>query len=273
MDADNQAPPLCLRANLARVRRDELAGRLHSAGYHVEACRYSPNGLRVKGGGDVRRMPGFNEGHFFVQDESSQLVAGLVSPRPGWTVVDVCAAPGGKATHLAELVGPQGKVWAFDRKTQGLDKLSASARRLGLHHLTFEVRDALYPREDLKGTADAVVVDAPCSGLGVLRRRVEARWQLKPQKGFQAERQLAILAASSRYLKPGGVLVYSTCTLTEDENEEVVQRFLESNPSFAFERAGAYVNTDLVTAEGYFTVWPGQDGMDGFFAARMRLKA
>lgn len=274
MQADNQAPPLTLRANLSRVRRDELAGRLHNAGFHVEACKYSPAGLRVRGGGDVRRMPGFQEGHFFVQDESSQLVAQLLALKPGERAADVCAAPGGKATHLAEMVGPKGEVWAFDRKGQGLEKLAASARRLGLTQLRQEVRDALYPREEFYNRMDAVLVDAPCSGLGVLRRRVEARWQLKPRNfAHQTDRQLAILAASARYLKPGGVLVYATCTLNEEENEEVVQRFLRENKNFAFERAGQFLNDELVTRDGFYRVWPGQEGMDGFFAARIRKAA
>jgi 16S rRNA (cytosine967-C5)-methyltransferase len=273
LEADNQAPPLCLRVHLARVRRDELAGRLARSGYQVEACHFSPSGLRVKSGGDVRRMPGFQEGFFFVQDESSQMVGLLAAPKSGAVVVDVCAAPGGKATHLAELAGPEGKVWAFDRKGQGLEKLAGSAKRLGLGQLSWEVRDALYPREDLLGKADVVVVDAPCSGLGVLRRRVEARWQVKPQNGHQTERQLAILQASSKYLKPGGALVYSTCTISEEENEEVVRKFLDASPQFAFERAGSFLPADLVTSEGFFRSWPGQEGMDGFFGARMRLRS
>ena len=271
MDASFSAPPLTLRANAMRIRRDELAGRVHKAGFHVEACRYSPWGLRIKEGVDVRRLPGFSEGDFFVQDESSQLIARLLDLRPGQHVADVCAAPGGKATHLAELVGPKGLVYAFDRKTQGLDKMQASLRRLGVQHLIVEVRDALFPREDLLGRLDAVLVDAPCSALGVLRRRLESRWQLRPDNiPNQAARQKRILEASSRYLRPGGILVYATCTLEEQENEEVVRKFLDENPHFAFERASMFLERELVTPEGFFRVWPGQEQMDGFFAARMR---
>lgn len=269
--ANNQAPPLTLRSNLLKTERDALLGRLAAAGYLAEACLYSPQGIKVRGGGDVRRMPGFSEGHFFVQDESSQMVACLMAPQPGWQVADVCAAPGGKSTHLAELVGLSGKVWAFDRKAQGLDKLANSARRLGLAQVSWEVRDGLFPREDLLGTMDAVLLDAPCSGLGVLRRRVEARWQVKPEAPRQqADRQLALMEASSRLLKPGGILIYATCTLAEEENEEVVSRFLDKNAGFAFERAGGFLPEPLVTRDGFFRAWMGQDGMDGFFAARLR---
>jgi 16S rRNA (cytosine967-C5)-methyltransferase len=271
MEASSAPLPLTLRANTLRTRRDELAGRIHQAGFHVEACRYSPWGLRIKEGVDVRRLPGFQEGDFFVQDESSQLIARLMDLHPGMHVADVCAAPGGKATHLAELVGPHGLVYAFDRKTQGLDKLQASLRRLGVSHLCIEVRDALFPREDLLGRLDAVLVDAPCSGLGVLRRRLEARWQVRPDNiPNQAARQKRILEASARYVRPGGVLVYAACTLEEMENEDVVRRFLDDNPDFAFERASQFLERDLVTADGFFRVWPGQEQMDGFFAARFR---
>ena len=272
MEASNQAPPLTLRANAQRVRRDELAGRIHQAGFHVEACRFSPWGLRVKEGVDVRRLPGFQEGEFFVQDESSQLVVRLMGVQTGMHVADVCAAPGGKATQLAELAGPQGLVYAFDRKAQGLDKMQASLRRLGLASpLVVEVRDALFPREDLLGRLDAVLVDAPCSGLGVLRRRLESRWQVRPDNiPNQALRQKRILDASARYLRPGGVLVYAACTLDEQENEDVVRHFLDQHPHYAFERASNFVERELTTPEGYFRIWPGLDQMDGFFAARFR---
>jgi 16S rRNA (cytosine967-C5)-methyltransferase len=271
MRASSLAPPLTLRANSMRIRRDELAGRIHHAGFHVEACRFSPWGLRVKEGVDVRRLPGFHEGDFFVQDESSQLVTRLMDLRGGEHVADVCAAPGGKATHLAELVGARGLVYAFDRKTQGLDKLQLSLRRLGVQQLLIEVRDALFPREDLLGRLDAVLVDAPCSAWGVLRRRPESRWQLRPDNiPNQVQRQRRILEASSRYLRLGGVLVYATCTLEEQENEDLVRRFLDEHPEFVFERASLFLDRELVTTDGFFRVWPGQEQMDGFFAARMR---
>jgi 16S rRNA (cytosine967-C5)-methyltransferase len=272
--ANNQAPPLTLRSNPLKITRAELLAHLLAAGYHAEACLYSPQGIKVRGGGDVRRMPGFSEGHFFVQDESSQMVACLLAPKAGWQVADVCAAPGGKSTHLAELVGPTGHVWAFDRKAQGLEKLATSARRLGLTQLSWEVRDGLFPREDLLGTLDAVLLDAPCSGLGVLRRRVEARWQVKPEAPRQqSDRQLALMEASCRLLKVGGILVYATCTLAEEENEEVASRFLNKHADFAFERAAGRLPEPLVTRDGFFRAWMGQEGMDGFFAARMRRAA
>jgi 16S rRNA (cytosine967-C5)-methyltransferase len=269
--ASDSAPPLVLRANALRLRRDELAGRLHNAGFHVEACRHSPWGLRVKENADARKLPGFFEGDFHIQDESAQLLGLLLRPEPGWSVVDACAAPGGKATLLAELVGRQGRVWAFDRKAGSLEKLQATLRRQGLNHVFCETRDAVAPRPELLGRMDAALVDAPCSALGVLRRRVEARWQTRPdQFHSQADRQWRLLQATAAYLKPGGVLIYATCTIDEQENEDVVRRFLDHSPQFVFERAQHFVPHEVCSRDGFLQVWPGQDGMDGFFAARFR---
>ena len=274
LSASDIAPPLVLRVNPLRLRRDELAGRLHKAGFHVEACRFSPWGLRVKDATDARKLPGFFEGDFHIQDESAQLLGLLMHPEPGMILADVCAAPGGKTTLLAELVGPQGRVFAFDRKSGSLDKLQATLRRQGLNQVHCETRDALSPREDLIGRLDGVLVDAPCSALGVLRRRVEARWQTRPdQFAQQAERQWRLLQASSAYVRPGGTLVYATCTLDEEENEGVVRRFLDQNHAFVFERAQFFLPHEACSRDGYLQVWPGLENMDGFFAARLRRLA
>ena len=171
LNASNQPAPLTLRVNPHRARRDEVASRLHQAGFHVEPCKHSPWGLKVREAGDTRRLPGFLDGDFHVQDESAQLVGLLMGLQPGWQVADVCAAPGGKLALIAELLGRQGKLWAFDRKVGALDKIHATLRRQGLGNIHCETRDALYPREDLFAKLDAVLVDAPCSALGVLRRR------------------------------------------------------------------------------------------------------
>lgn len=271
LNASDQPPPLVLRVNPLRLRRDEMAGRLAKAGFHVEACRFSPWGLRVKDATDARKLPGFFEGDFHIQDESAQLLGLLMQPQAGWAVADVCAAPGGKTSLLAELVGPQGRVFAFDRKSGSLEKLQSTLRRQGIGQVACETRDALHPREDLLGRLDAVLVDAPCSALGVLRRRVEARWQTRPdQFTQQAERQWRLLQASSAYLRPGGVLVYATCTLDEEENEGVVRRFLDQNHGFVFERAQYFLPHEVCSRDGYLQVWPSLEGMDGFFAARLR---
>jgi 16S rRNA (cytosine967-C5)-methyltransferase len=271
LEASNHAAPLTLRVNPLRARRDELAGRLHQAGHAVEPCRWSPWGLRVKGPVDARRLPGFQEGDFHVQDESAQLLGLLMDPQPGWQVADVCAAPGTKTAQLAELVGPGGRVWAFDRKGGSAEKMQAMLRRQGYGQVHCEARDGLYPREDLQGRLDAVLVDAPCSALGLLRRRPESRWQQRPDASTgHAQRQLRLLRASAAYLRPGGVLLYSVCTWDARECESVVWRLLEEEPGLVFERAGQFIPSELATRDGFLRVWPGQDQMDGFFAARLR---
>jgi 16S rRNA (cytosine967-C5)-methyltransferase len=271
LKASNQAPPLTLRVNPLRAKRDEVASRLHQAGLRVEPCRFSPWGLRLKEAVDTRRLPGFLEGDYHVQDESAQLLGLLLDPQPGWQIADVCAAPGGKATLLAQLVGPDGRIWAFDRKNGALDKLQTTLRRQGLHNIHSETRDALSPRQELAGSLDAAVLDAPSTSLGVLRRRPEARWQARPDAApGLAERQWRMLMAASQYIRPGGVLVYCTSTWEPEENEAVVDRFLERSRGFTFERAQFFAPAEVCTREGYLRTWPGQDGMDGFFAARLR---
>jgi 16S rRNA (cytosine967-C5)-methyltransferase len=271
LGASDQAPPLTLRVNPLRLSREVLIQRLQKQGVKAAPCRFSPWGVQLSDGGDARKLPGFYEGDFHIQDESAQLLGLLLNAEPGWMLADVCAAPGGKASALAEWVGPQGRVFAFDRKQGSLEKLQGTLRRQGLNHVLCETRDALQPREDLWGRLDAVLLDAPCSALGVLRRRVEARWQSRPEQfGQQAERQLRLLQASSRYLRPGGVLLYATCTLDEEENEGVVRSFLDGNSDFGFERAQHWLPHELCSRDGFLQIWPGLEGMDGFFAARLR---
>jgi 16S rRNA (cytosine967-C5)-methyltransferase len=273
LEASNQPAPLTLRVNPLKARRDEVASRLHKAGYHVEPCHWSPWGLRVKETVDTRRLPGFLDGDYHAQDESAQLLGLLMGAELGWHVADVCAAPGAKTGQLAELVGKQGRVWAFDRKGTAVEKMLAAFRRQGFVQVQGETRDGLYPREDLIGRLDGVLVDAPCSALGLLRRRAEARWQQRPDAAPSlAERQLKLLKASAAYLRPGGVLIYSVCTWEALECEAVVARALDECPELAFERAQHYVPADLCSRDGFLHVWPGQDGMDGLFAARLRMR-
>ncbi len=269
--ASNQAPLMTLRCNLSRLTREDLMTRLNQAGLKADACAYSPGGVYVTGAHDARRLPGYTENDFVVQDESSQVVTQLLGVAPGWNVADVCAAPGGKTLHLAELVGPEGRVYGFDRKSQAIDKLQTLTRRHHLDQVSLEPRDAQFPRPDLMGRLEGVLLDAPCSGLGVLRRRMEARWQVRPDTlRHQAERQLRMLIASAEYLVEGGVLLYAACTWIEEETEEIVDRFLAARPDFAFERAEKFLHRDLCSPEGYMRVLPGEFGMDGFFAARFR---
>src|SRR5262249_3841509 len=180
------------------------------------------------------------EGRRAVEEGASELVVALLDPRPGERVLDACAAPGGKATAIAERVGPGGFVLALDRNARRLELVRGHARRLGLPHLRCAVRDASRPLADLaaEGAFDRVLVDAPCSGLGTLRRNPDARWRIGPGDPARlAEAQRAILRHAAALLRPGGALVYSTCTLLPEENEAIVDAFLAEAEGFA--RAGA----------------------------------
>lgn len=255
---DNEAAPLTLRANVTRVSPPELMARLESEGVATTPGRRFPEAL-VGRSSDIplRRLGAYQAGLFSVQDESAMSAGHAVDPQPGWLVIDACAGVGGKSTHLAELMGDAGRIVAVDLFRHKLDLLRASMSRLGLTSIETRCLDAReLPRSDLDGQADAVLVDAPCSGLGVLRRRPDLRWRLGPEDidrltGLQAE----ILEAAAHCVRPGGVLVYATCSVDPSENEVVVRGFLASHTEFVQD------NTEALRPES--------EGPDGFFVARL----
>jgi len=274
--ACNEIPPLVVRANRLRADRDALLAELRERFPEAEACRFARDGVRLGRRGNPALDPAFLAGRFTVQDEASQLVAALVDPRAGDRVLDVCAAPGGKATALAERLAGEGLVVALDRHARRLDLVSRHARRLGLENLRCTVRDAARPLADLCSERgfDRVLVDAPCSGLGTLRRNPDARWRIGPAEPARlAETQLAILRQAAATLVPGGVLVYSTCTLLPEENESTVEAFLAEAPRFR--QMGPEEAPDearpLVGPDGFFRSFPHRHDADGFFAARLEL--
>ncbi len=275
--ASNEIPPLVVRANRLRTSRDALLAEMRERFPDAAACRFARDGIRLGRRGNPALDPAFLDGRFTVQDEASQLVAALVDPLPGQRVLDVCAAPGGKASALAERLGTDdgaGEVVALDRHARRLDLVRRHARRLGLEHLRCAVRDATRPLADLASERgfDRVLVDAPCSGLGTLRRNPDARWRIGPADPARlAETQIAILRQAAETLVPGGVLVYSTCTLLPEENEATVSAFLAGNPHFAVatpDSAPAEARP-LVGPDGYFRSFPHHHDADGFFAARL----
>jgi 16S rRNA (cytosine967-C5)-methyltransferase len=211
-----------------------------------------------------------------VQDEASQLVVALLDPRPGERVLDACAAPGTKSTAIAEAVGSGGSVVAVDRHARRLALVARDARRLGLTQLRTVAADASGPLgPELGAPFDRVLVDAPCTGLGTLRRNPDARWRLAPEDAHRlAGLQGALLASAARVLRPGGALVYSTCTLLPEENESVVRTFLATTPAFRLlprVELPAVVQP-LLDAEGFLRAWPHVHGTDGFFAARLERR-
>ncbi len=233
---NNQLPPLTIRANTLKIARGELKNKLEKAGFRLELTKYAPEGLIVLGGGNIFRQQSFNSGFFQAQDESAMLVSHLLSPRKGEFIIDLCSAPGGKTTHLAGLMEDQGEILALDIKREKLARVEENCQRLGLNCIkTLLLRGE--DLKDLKRKPEAVLLDAPCSNLGVLRRRVEAKWRITPQKIKELKKQqLKLLKRSASLLKKGGRLVYATCTITPEENEEVIGEFLEGNRYFSIDK-------------------------------------
>jgi len=269
MRALNGRAPLTVRANTLRASRDDLAARLGDEGVTTRPTPLAPEGLVVEGGGDPGRWRAFVEGACVVQDEASMLVARLLEPGPGTTIADVCAAPGTKTTHLAQLMDNRGRVLAFDPQPGRLARVDEAAARLGvtIAETVEGAVEALASR--WPGGCDGVLVDAPCSNLGVLRRNPEVKWRRQPADVSAAgERQRSILAAAAGLVRPGGRLVYATCSLEPEENDEVARAFLADRPEFAVDPPAA--SPVAPDAAGFVRCLPHRHDTDGFTAIRFR---
>jgi 16S rRNA (cytosine967-C5)-methyltransferase len=236
--ANNTAPGTTIRVNTMRTSRARLMEQLAGAGYDVAAGEHAPEALHVAGGGDLRRAPGYSEGLFIVQDEASMLAARSLCPQPGERVIDACAAPGGKTTHLAALAGDMAEVLAFDINRSKLAQVRARAARLGLASISTTEGDARTLGEVAPRHADALLLDAPCSGLGVVRRRPEVRWRRQASDlPLMAARQLELLHGVAPAVRPGGRLTYAVCSFEPEETTGVVAGFLASPQRRAWEIA------------------------------------
>lgn len=271
----NQVPSIDLRVNREHTTVEALQSAFGAAGIAVDSIPGVPFGLRlVNHQGALTDLPGYEAGWWSVQDASAQLVGLLLDPQPGETVLDVCAAPGGKATQMAEIVGQNGRVVACDRAPSRLKKITANARRLGMTNLQTHAGDstdlALFHDQ-----FDRVLVDAPCSGLGTLHRHADARWRQNPESTASlAELQTALLAEAVRCVKPGGTLVYATCTLHPAENEAVIEEFCQANPAWRIQPPDLGFGNGLeVAPEGWVRVWPHRQNMDGFFMVKLGQQA
>ena len=279
--ASSLVPPLTIRTNSTQGSVVDLLNDLLERFPTAAACRFARDGIVLGRKGNPAREPAFLAGRFTVQDEASQLVVGLLDPQPGESILDLCAAPGGKTTAIAERVGPSGSTLAVDRHPRRLGLVKRAARRLGLHGIRCLPFDAARPLDDLapRGGFDRVLVDAPCSGLGTLRRNPDARWRVQPgDPGRLAAIQRMILKNAAAVLRPGGVLVYSTCTVLPEENEEVANSFLKATKDFSplapndlpAEVQG--INDHTVNQDGYLRLLPHLHDTDGFFAARFERR-
>ena len=283
MEAGNEPPKSSIRVNRLKNGRTAMLERLKAEAYVAEPSPLSQAGIVVGRGGHLADSEGFRSGEWTVQDESSMLVAEVADPDPGMQVLDCCAAPGGKSTHLAELMGDQGIVWSNDIHPHKEKLIADQAARLSLSCIRTTVMDAaelhrLHPPESM----DIVLLDAPCSGFGVVRRKPEIKWTKSPSDVDEiAAVQYRLLASAQGLVKPGGLLVYSTCTIERRENEEQIQRFLERHPDFVLDpewpahTLEALRQAGVIGADGFagaLQLLPQHFGSDGFFIARMRKR-
>jgi 16S rRNA (cytosine967-C5)-methyltransferase len=270
---DNAPAPVTLRVNTLKTTPAALAAALAEHGVIVEPARFAPDGLEVVSGQPIA-TPLFETGLFFVQDEASQLVALAAGARPGERVLDACAAPGGKTVAMAAAMGDRGLVVAGDLRGRRVGLLGETVARSGARSVRLVRLDAGEP--PFGAAFDLVLLDAPCSGLGTIRRDPEIRWRRTPADlASLAARQLALLGAATDAVRPGGRLLYATCSSEPEENEEVVAALLERRTDVVVEpiwfahRGGADA-APLVTAEGFLRTRPDLHGLEGFFAARLR---
>jgi 16S rRNA (cytosine967-C5)-methyltransferase len=267
LTANNERPGLSLRVNKLKTEPNAFLKLLDEQQISYTASHYIDYVVKVKGLSGIGQMDLFRNGFFTIQDESATLPSVLLAPKPGQRVVDLCAAPGGKTTHIAEMMNNEGQVIAIDKYESKLNLLKAACDRLGLHNVTLRAADAL-TISDMQ--ADGVLLDVPCSGLGILARKPDIRWKrdsgdLQKLAGLQRD----LLSQAAGLVKPGGVLVYSTCTTEPEENQEMIGWFLEQHPEFRMEDARPYVGTALTSADGFVETLPHRHGMDGSFAARL----
>jgi 16S rRNA (cytosine967-C5)-methyltransferase len=267
-----QTASLDLRVNPMKTSREEAARRLGESGMRASPTPYSPDGLRVEGRPAINRHPVFLEGGVEVQDEGSQLLCHLVAPKRGEMVVDFCAGAGGKTLALGAQMRSTGRLYAFDISPKRLAGLKPRLARSGLSNVHPQrIEGANDPRvKRLAGKIDRVLVDAPCSGLGTLRRNPDMKWRQSAEDVRElAEKQASLLASAARLVKPGGRIVYATCSILDEENREIAEGFRSTHPQFRLVPAVEVLEKERIgIAVGeYFEVWPHRHGTDGFFAA------
>ncbi len=276
-----QIPPLTLRTNTLRCSQEELKHRIEEEGHVATLTNISPLGLTLDKCGALTTLRALQEGWCYVEDEAAQLVPLLLDVQPGHRVLDACAAPGGKATHIAALMKDQGEIIAVDRSENRLLVLKANTNRLGISCIhtmvtTWAKQESFssHTASLLENGFDRILVDAPCSGLGVLRRHPEAKWQKCPEQLPQHQQsQLEILTRVSTYLRPGGVMVYSACSTEPEESTQVISRFCLDHPEFHQEHAAPFLPQEaanLTSSDGNLLTLGSIYGMDGFFASRLR---
>jgi 16S rRNA (cytosine967-C5)-methyltransferase len=270
---NNQISPLTLRTNTLKINRRALMDKLREKELKPLPTTFSEEGIFLQDPPPTSELPFLKEGFYIIQDEASQLVTRIVDPKPGERILDACAAPGGKTTHMAQRMENQGEIYALDLSKAKLDLIEEICQRLGIQIAKTLKGSAAAALPVPRGVLfDRVLADVPCSGFGTLRKNPDLKWR-REEKDIQrlSELQFSILDNLSAYVRKGGVLVYSTCTVFHEENEDVVERFLNEHPEFKLDRMERILpeNFHLFFRNGYFNTFPPQNGTDGFFAARL----
>ncbi len=271
------SPPLTLRVNSLKTDREDFLAALATAGHQAHPCSFAPEGVTLDRRGE-EPLPGDAEGWYQVQDEASILMAHLLDAHPGQRILDACAAPGGKTTHLAALTSNQAEIVALDKYPQRVELIEQGGQRLGCSSIIARQWDLTEAPDFLEPQSfDRILLDAPCSGLGVLRRNPEGRWNKSPVNLRElAVLQRQILESIAPLVRPGGKLLYSVCTFSHAETDAIIDDFLENHPEFALENLAEQASqgwADLFTDKGTLHSYPHRHaGMDAFFAARLQRR-
>ena len=267
LQADNTPTPVTARVNTLKITREALMERFSAQGIQAQPHSHLPHAIVFDSMKGVLQSEELKQGLFYIQDMASQLCVEALAPRPGETVFDLCAAPGGKSMLAAQMMEDKGSLLSMDLHPHKSDLIAKNAETYGITCLQTVPSDASVRKDALVGRADAIICDVPCSGMGVIRKKPDVRYKDGDHIKVLPPLQLSILENAGSYLKPGGRLVYSTCTVLKEENEAVVEKFLVANPDFSLEPF------DLPgigrVEEGMLTLWPHVHGTDGFFMAKL----
>lgn len=273
LKSNNRVPDFSVRANTLKITGNELIEVLHREGCEARKGKYLEEAVILENPSSIAKLDAFKKGYFTVQDESSMLASKVLAPEAGQLVIDVCSAPGGKATHLAQLMDNKGTVLARDIHAHKLKLIEETAGRLGINIIETQLFDASKQDEGMAGKADKVLVDAPCTGLGIIRKKPDIKYS--KNTGSLPDivaLQRTILNNAAVYVKPGGTLVYSTCTIQPEENLENVRAFLEGHRDFELEGFEDILPGSLqnrTSRQGYLQLFPNIDQTDGFFISKM----
>lgn len=274
-EENNRRPVMSLRVNNLKISNIEFENYFKEKNLFYRSGNYLDNFFTTKTMSKIYTDEFFRKGFFSVQDESAGLVSKLLDPKKDELILDVCSAPGGKTSHISELMNNEGEIIAFEKYLSRLEVMAKNLERLGVKNVKKIHDDICNPesielKEGLIGKADKILVDAPCSGLGVLSKKPDIKWKRELDDIYKLQKlQLEILENSVKYLKPSGVIVYSTCTTEQEENSDVIKIFLEKHPEFSIDNAGKFVDVSIVNSSGCIELFPHVHNVDGAFSARL----